>query len=114
MLGVTQRGVFEQGVNRGQPPVAGTGLVAAFAFEMVEERPDQLRVQIADVQARRPFAGARCGEGEQQPIGVPVAGDRVRAGVALSHEPVGEERLQHRRERGHGRLRSRSSFVRYR
>ena len=60
------------------------------------------------VQAGRPFPGARCGEGEQQPVGVAVASDRVRAGVALSHEPVGEERLQHRRERGHDRLPSRS------
>ena len=38
---------------------------------------------------------------DQQPERVPVAGDGVRAGLALSDEPLGEERLQHRRERAH-------------
>ena len=40
---------------------------------------------------------------EQQPERVAVAGDGVGRGAALGDEPVGEERLQHRRERGHGR-----------
>ena len=34
---------------------------------------------------------------------VAVAGDGVARGAALGDEPVGEERLQHRRQRGHDR-----------
>ena len=45
---------------------------------------------------------ARCdGEGEKQPDRVAVGGDRVRAGLALADEPVGEERLQCRGDRAH-------------
>ena len=42
-----------------------------------------------------------CGEDQQQPERVAVGGDGVRAGLALADQPVGEERLQGRRERGH-------------
>ena len=41
------------------------------------------------------------GEREQQPERVAVGGDRVRAGVALADQPVGEERLQRRCEQAH-------------
>ena len=44
----------------------------------------------------------RCGgEAQQQPERVAVGGDGVRAGLALADQPVGEERLQGRGERGH-------------
>ena len=49
------------------------------------------------------LAGAAGGEGEQQPPGVAVGGDGLAAGVPLAGQPVGEERLQGRGERGHGR-----------
>lgn len=101
VFGVPQRGVAEQRVDRSQTPVARARLVASFAFEVGEERSDQRRIEIADVQRGGLFAGLGRGEGQQQPVGVAIAGDGVRAGVALADEPVGEERLQHRRERGH-------------
>ena len=40
------------------------------------------------------------GEGQQQPEGDLVGADRVRARGALADQPVGEVRLQRRRERG--------------
>ena len=43
VLGVAQRGVAEQGADRGEPGVAGAGAVVAFGFEVVQERPDQRR-----------------------------------------------------------------------
>ena len=49
------------------------------------------------------FPGAGGGERQEQPPGVAVGGDRLRAGVPLPGEPVGEERLQDGGERGHGR-----------
>lgn len=72
------------------------------ALEVVEERADELGVELAEVERAGRGAGAVAGEAEQQPPGVPVGQDGVRADPALG-EPVGEEALQHRRERGHGR-----------
>jgi len=49
VLGVVQRRVLEQGADRGQPGVAGPGAVAAVVLQVVQERPDRLRVQVGDV-----------------------------------------------------------------
>lgn len=72
-------GVAEQGVDRGEA-VVGPDLVSPFVFEMVQERGDQWRVDLGDVQRARLLAGAVGGEAEQQPERVPVPGDRVGAG----------------------------------
>ena len=84
VLRVAQRGVAEQRVDRGQARVAGAGAVAAVALEVVEERADQRRVEIRDVEPVRLLAGCVLGEAQQQPERVAVGGDRVRAGVALA------------------------------
>ena len=101
VFGVSERGVAEQRVDRCQPGVAGADAVAALVLEVVEERGDQWRVEVADVELAGLAAGPLGGEREQQPERVAVGGDRVRAGVALPDQPLGEERLQRRRERAH-------------
>ena len=53
VLGVAQRGVAEQRVDRGQPGVAGAGAVAAVVFEVVEERRDQRGVEVGEVELAR-------------------------------------------------------------
>jgi hypothetical protein len=63
-------------------------------FEMVEERGDQVAVEVVDVEQGWLLAGSVGGESEQQPPGVAVGADGVVAGVALLAKPVGEERLQ--------------------
>lgn len=68
---------------------------------MGQERPDQRCVEVVEVQQAGLGAGLVGRVLEQQPEGVAVGGDRVRAGVALAHQPVGEERLQARGESGH-------------
>ena len=68
-------------------------------FQVGEERADQRRVQIVDVQLERLFAGLLVGEAQQQPERVAVGGDGVRAGVTLGDQTLGEERLQRRCER---------------
>ncbi|HLG07266.1 MAG TPA: hypothetical protein VI409_01195 [Gaiellaceae bacterium] len=103
VLGVAQRGEAKQGVDRCEPGVAGADAVTALAFEVVEEGGDQGRVEIVEVELGWLGAGALLGEDEQQPQRVAVGGDRVRAGVPLPLQPVGEERLQGRSERAHGR-----------
>jgi hypothetical protein len=67
-----------------------------------EERADQRRVEIVEVKLGWLFAELSGGEREQQPERVAVSGDRSRAGVRLVDQPVGEERLQRRREQTHG------------
>ena len=101
VLGVAQRGPGEHGADGGQPVVAGAGAVAAAVFEVVEERGDQRGVEVGDVELAGVLAGALRSEGQEQPPGIPVAGDGMRAGTALADEPVGEEGLQRRRERAH-------------
>src|SRR6266576_2002678 len=86
--GVAQRGPGEQGPDGGQPVVAGAGAVAAVVFEVVQERGDQRGVEVGDVELAGVLPGALGGEGQQQPPGVPVAGDGVAAGAALADEPV--------------------------
>src|SRR5665213_2438371 len=70
---------------------------------MGEEPGDACCVEIADVQACGGLPRVPVDVGEEELERVAVSGNRVRAGVALGDEPVGEERLQQRRERGHER-----------
>jgi hypothetical protein len=102
VFGMAERGVAEQGVDGGEPPVAGADRVVPVDLEVVQERGDQRRVEIGDVHRGRRLARRGGGEADQQSERVAVAGDRVRRGAALRDEPVGEECLQHRGERGHG------------
>ena len=46
VLGVAQREVAEQGVDRGEPVVPGRRAVASLAFQVVQERADQRRVAV--------------------------------------------------------------------
>src|SRR5437762_2133901 len=68
---------------------------------MVEEGADERGVQIVDVELIGLLGGLVVREGEQQPEGVAVRGDRLGACVALGDQPLGEKCLQHRPERGH-------------
>jgi hypothetical protein len=64
VLGVVQRGVAEQRVDGGEPPVAGADLITSLVFEVVEERGDQRRVQVSDIQRGRLLAGSGGGVSE--------------------------------------------------
>ena len=103
MLGVAQRGEPEERVDRRQPGVAGAGAVAALVFEVVEERGDQRRVEVLELERRRRLAGLLLGEGEQQPEGVAIGGDRVRAGALWLISRSVKNASSVGRERGHRR-----------
>jgi hypothetical protein len=83
VLGVAQGRVGEHGADRGEAGVAGAGAVAPVVLEMVQEVSDQRRVQVADVEITGLLAGALRGERQEQPPGVAVGGDRLRASVPL-------------------------------
>src|SRR5450755_3001970 len=81
---------------------------------MVEEDADERCVEVVDVQFRRLQASTRGRKYQQQPQGVAIGGERMRAGLALTNQTVGEERLQGRGEDGHAsppRWRSRRSLA---
>jgi hypothetical protein len=64
-----------------------------------EERHDERRVEVLELQPGWRCAGLLAGERQQQPEGVAVGGDRVRAGLTLVDQPLREERLKRRCER---------------
>jgi hypothetical protein len=102
VLGVLRGGVGEHRVDCGEPQVPGPCGVAPLVLEVVEETGDQRRAEIGEVQFRGCLALLGGGEQQQEPPGGPVGADGVAAGLELPHQPVGEERLQGRREQRHG------------
>ncbi len=62
MLGMAQRRVAEQGVDRRQAGVAGPRAVVAVVSQMGEERTDHVDVKVLDVESERRLAGAGLGE----------------------------------------------------
>ena len=65
VLGMAQGGVAEQRPDRGEPGVTGPDAHAAVGLQVGQERADQHRVQVGDVQLVRGFAGPFLGEREQ-------------------------------------------------
>jgi hypothetical protein len=104
VLGVAEGGEAEQGVDRGQPGVAGGNVDAALSLQVIEEGADERGVQVLKLQLRRRRAGGVLHEPEQEAEGVPIGGDGVGAGVALADQSFGEECLQGRGQGGHGRV----------
>src|SRR5487761_1532879 len=80
---------------------ASSNAVAAIHLKVVEVLADRGGVEILQVELGRRRAGGVEDVGEEQAEGVAICGDRVRAGASLTHQPVGKERLQGRRERTH-------------
>src|SRR3546814_1195452 len=72
-----------------------------FDFEVGEERADERRVELTQVETRRRRGDLVVREAEQEPERVAVGGNGVGAGGPLRDETVGEERLQERRDGGH-------------
>src|SRR4051794_22223252 len=91
--GAPRGGIPEQRVDRGQSGVAGSAAVAPLLFQVLQERADQRGVQVGEAERRR-LPGLFTHEDEEEPVGVAVGRDRVRAGVLLPGQPVGEEPLQ--------------------
>ena len=75
VFGVAERGEAVEGVDRPEARIAGADAVAAIVFEVGQERTDQRRVEIVDVQLEGLLAGLLVREAEQQLERVAVRGD---------------------------------------
>jgi hypothetical protein len=71
VLGMTQGGEAEQRMHGGKAGVAGAHAVVPLRLEVVEERADERRVEVGEVELARGLAGAGVGEGQEQPERVP-------------------------------------------
>jgi hypothetical protein len=66
MFGVPQRGVAEQGADRGEPQVPGSCAVVTVGLEMLQECGDQRLVEVVPAQRRRRDPGPVVGEAQKQ------------------------------------------------
>ena len=82
------------GTHSRQTGVAGSRVVAALGLEMAQEGANEVGAQIAEFQGGRRFLQFPQSVADQRAECVPVASNRVRAGLALLHYAVGEEWVQ--------------------
>src|SRR3546814_16819941 len=87
-------------VDRSEAGVAGAGPVMPFDFEVGEERADERRVELTQVETRRRRGDLVVREAEQEPPRVAGGGNGVAAGGPLRDEPVGDKRVRERRDGG--------------
>ena len=103
VLGVTQSGIAVEGVDRREASVAGSGRVVAALLEVGQES----RRSAARRGRRGPVGMAACRSVARRTRAaaerVAVGGDGARTDVPLGDQPVGEERLERRREQAHDR-----------
>jgi hypothetical protein len=90
----------EERVHGRQPQVARAGGDAARLLHLVEEGHHQRRVNVVQCQCRGCLAQALVHELQQHLEGVAVRGNRVRTGLPLLHQALGEESLQKNTEVG--------------
>ena len=101
MFGVAEDGEVVEGVDGGQPGVTCRDRHSSNRFEMVEERADERCVEVGEIKLGWWSGGGLGHETEKQTERVAVGVDGVGAGIALRHEPFGEERFEGRGQRGH-------------
>ena len=101
IFGMAQGDIAEQGPNCCQPGIAGAHTVLPVRLEMVEEGPDDWRIEIVDIQPAQCLAEPLRCEDQEQPQRVAIGLNSIRADLALADEAIGEERLQCWGKRAH-------------
>jgi len=83
MGGLLQSDILKERMDCAQAGIARARAVAPFLFEMIEELPDEGRIEIFEPQFRGRRAEALCCVTQKKTEGVTVSGDGVAAGTAL-------------------------------
>jgi hypothetical protein len=89
-----ERGISKEGVNGGQPQIPAAGTQTSLLFQVIEKRHDQWGIDRLEGQLRRRSVQPLLGKLQQQADGIAIRTDRMRTGLALLHEPLGEEPFQ--------------------
>jgi hypothetical protein len=86
----------------GEPEVMGRRADATFQIEIVKKRDHEVSIERIEAQVRRGKAGPAMSKLQEEFEGISIGGDRMRAGVSLTYEAVGEEAFnQAGKEVGH-------------
>jgi hypothetical protein len=91
MGGLLQGDILKERMDCSQAGIAGARAVAPFLFKMIEELPDEGRIEILESEFRGRRAEAFCSVTQQKTKGVTVTGDGVAAGAALPKQALCEE-----------------------
>ena len=98
---MSKRCVPEQRPDGSKSSITGAGAIFPLFLKVVEEGADEWRIQIADVQLRRLRAAPLGRKAQHQSQGVPIGSNCMRAGLPLTYQAIGEERLQGGGESAH-------------
>jgi hypothetical protein len=101
----TVRGLFKghkskEGPDRSETEVAGPCARCTLCLLILQKINNERSIKIAQIQLRRRRLTPLRDKAQQQPKGVTIRGDGVHAGMLLSHQALGEEALDQRRQRG--------------
>jgi hypothetical protein len=96
---VADGGVVEERAQRRETRVAGPRAIVAGAFEVIEKRQQQGRIQVSQGDGRRRLVQPVLCVGQQQSERIAVAGHRTRTRLPLGEQMLVKEILQQRRER---------------
>src|SRR5436309_623207 len=94
LRGLLEGGVAEEGADGGEAHIATACCAAAALLQVIEKRTDQRRINVGEVQAGGWLMLLLLRKVQQQAEGIAIRGDRVRAGLSLSHQALGKEALQ--------------------
>ena len=104
-----ERGISKEGVDGGEPQIPATYAQTSTLFQLIEKRPDQRGIDSLERQLRGRSVQPLLGKLQQQAEGIAVRTDRMRTGLALLHESLGEESFQQWSQVGRGRFHERPS-----
>jgi len=97
-----ERGIPEERVDGSQPQISATRAQTPVLLHVIEKRHDQRGIDLLESQSRRRRVQPLLCELQQQTEGITIRTDRMRTGLTLLHETLGEEPFQEWREAGSG------------
>jgi hypothetical protein len=89
-----ERDISKEGVNGSQPQIPAAGTQTSMLLQMIEKRHDQWGIDRLEGQLRRRGVQPLVGKLQQQAEAIAIRTDRMRTGLPLLHETLGEESFQ--------------------
>ena len=100
MRGLLQSHVSEERVDGPQPDVPRASTVFASAFQVIEEETNEGCIEVFDPDLGGHFAESFFGKLQKQTEAIAISGNRMRAGLPLAKQAIGEEGLKKRGKAG--------------